>query len=238
MSEKSTKLINTILDKYFSIYYPKVEYRYEYQTKKSERLLERTYLVNANKINEYDSITGQLDNLDFFISKLTAIFEYEFINYPLFKGLLFNINMPSLSIPYTKIESRLGIIRRNFGGLHQHEKFKFWISSDDLDQCYKKLSQLFPFFNFLKSKNDDVRLYAYEDQIIFLISTKKDLFGVKKSLVQPKLKEEEFYTTIVKTFNSYFYILKALSLDKSDLEIEKELELKLSNKIEDGDGNS
>lgn len=209
-----------LLDKYFKRYHPKVHYTYKKNTKRSEQILNGTHIVKGNLIKEIDSIEGNFEDINYFFSQVDISFVHEILIFPIFKGLLLKIDLPHKNMPYTKIESKLGFVKRNFGGIHQDEKYKFWISSDDIDSSYKKINELFPFISFLMTKSKDVRLFAEKNSVLLLISSKTNLFGFRNHLLSKKMEENDIYKSIVRHLNSYFFIVSSLALRKSEKEIE------------------
>ncbi|WP_235299799.1 hypothetical protein [Portibacter marinus] len=164
-----SQIRKSLLAEYIRTYYPELKYEYSRIGRSAKEIIQQTNLINANKFEEEDVITGEINDVEFYLSEISAIRKVETLKFPLFKGILFKLKIPNKEFPYTTIQSKLGLIKKNFGGIEKNEQYQFWISSDDKTKINEQLNTLYPFFKHLIKDGRDVRIYAEKDEIVLMM---------------------------------------------------------------------
>jgi len=216
-----------LIDNYMKQYHPKIDYEYYRGKKDAKSFIKNTTLINPNVIDEEDVITGHYKNAQFYLSEIDLKKKTNNSSIRIFKGMLFHFKIPGRKFPRSRIQSKIGMLKRVVNGFRANETYGFHYDTENLKQFQESLGPLFPFIEHLIKQQGDLRIETRNDEILILLESKVKFLDEPRQNIHKSFDDPEYYANIVKQLNSFLYIVEAFTNDVESSEIEETLELKM-----------
>ncbi len=230
-SELKSVFKKSLLDEYMSKYHPSIDYTYQAKKKDVKKIVKKSKLVACNVYKEEDVIQGKFEDISFYLSEIDLRRQSDSSQIKILKGILFRIKMTGRTFPKSRIQSKLGLIKRVFADFKENEAFDFWYETEDQKLFKEELEPLFPFIKHLIKNQKDVRIATENDEIIILMKSDTPFMDDPKLSLGNSFLDEAYPSNMMTQLNTLLHIVESFTLGLDYLELEEQMELKLKEPI-------
>lgn len=216
-----------LLNEYMATYHPDIHYDYYPEQQQGKAIIKKSGLISADRYEEEDVIKGAFNDVTFYLSEVKLKNKSNNSNRTIFKGMLFQLDIPEAQWPNSQIQSQPNLLRMFFKGFLYYKKYGFWFETNNKPEFEEKLNSLFPFIQHLIKNQGDIRISTYKDKITILIESKSKFLDEPRPSINHTFLDKTYYKNIVKQLNSLLFIVKAFAQNLGANEIEDQLELKV-----------
>jgi len=222
----TTKVKETLIKEFMDSYHPDIEYYYNPGKRLVKQIIKNTKLVSATRYYEEDVITGFHKDATFYFSEIKLKRSSGKNTVPVFDGFLFELMIPGMDFPKSRILSQRKISQMLFGQLKKDQKHGLWYETQNERKYRETLNKLLPFIAHLKQQQGDLRIQAEGDKITILMKSDMDFLDKPKYSVDRTFRDEQYRTNLAQQLNTLLYIVDAFVQNLDSTEIEDKLELK------------
>ena len=214
-----------VLKEYFNIFHPKMKYSYSQEAVRGLDIIKDATLAAVDECYEEDVIEGQKNNLEFYISEIQVGGSDSERKFSFgFNGMLFHLKFKDRFFPKSVILSNVSLFTSWFSKYRKNKEFDFHYYSENEELFQKELKYIFPFIQYYKRFNSEIRLYASNNELTLLCSTNMNFLDAPGFSLKKPLFSEKYLEVMTMQLNTLFYIIEAFSENLEKTEIEERIE--------------
>lgn len=214
------------LSAFMSNYHDSITYDYSAKRRNVKEILKRSDLISADVYEEEDVISGEMDNVKFYLSEIKLKDSDGDSTYTKFKGLLFKIKIPGKSFPNTRINSDNNFFGSLFSDLTKDDEFGLYYKTFDELKYREEIAPLLPFIKYLVEKEKFMKILFSGDEVTFILKSNMKFLDNPRWQFSIPFDSDQYYENLGKQLNSLLFIVKTF-VDGEEVEnLEEQLELK------------
>lgn len=223
----STEVRRQMIKNYMDTYHPGIEHKYYRGRRDVKDLITNTSLISPNEYHEEDVIEGQFKNAKFYFSEIDLKKKSNNSSISIFKGMLFHIKIPGRKFPRSRMQSKVGLLKKFLNGFVHNETYGFQYETDNIKDFNDSLGPLFPFIGHLIKEQGDLRIETRNNEILILLKSKVNFLDEPKQSVHESFDNKTYYENMVKQLNSFLYIVESFANELEEDEIGEGLDLRM-----------
>jgi len=140
-------------------------------------------------------------------------------------------------LPHSRIQSKIGLLSKLFGGFKQHNGYGFFYDTSNEKVLLDELGNLFPFIKHLMERQGDLRISIRNEEVIIFMESNMHLLDDPEPSLHRSFKNKTYNENIARQMNTLLFIVESFAKELSNKEIEDRLELdslKVAQKIKLG----
>ncbi len=226
-----------LVDLYMHQYHPACFYEFKLASNDGSDIVRKSGLMSFDECDEEDVIKGIMYDIPFYISEIDLIDIHRSTDkdgmtkkkrVTKFSGILFSFATEELIFPRSKITTKQGAFSRFFTRYTNHEEYDISYITNDEIAFHETLDRLFPFIEYLQKNQGSVMVSTDHKEISILFSSNMRFLDQDVPKLKESFLEGSYYKSMVKQFNSLFFILESFAQELNILDMDETLSHRLA----------